>query len=355
LNTIPWSSNLTAVYRLNVGGDIWYQVNYNGKNGWIGAFIGGTTYANNTNCNLPTPYPTNWPQTAQIEPNEIPAGCNIDAYFQSEPPALLMARVAFGEAGVYNQVISGGGDTTGGAVFSDAVRVSWIIRMDAFLGLPNYASGVAGRSVSIASAVLQPNSFQPITDLKSQLASNGCNPAGITTENVRKMVYPINSANSVELYQLWIIYQTAVGSVITAPWTTMPNDTRGFDQFKGAVVGQACPAGANNLTRPGSGFSWAANQPFPPKQVYSYLDPVHGVDQQSRTCYQDVYHLDDWLWNQLTNNPNFLSNPATNTFPQRFCAVVLVNPNDPNDRYTLAQLTGLDGQPWPPGTCNPIP
>lgn len=75
-------------------------------------------------------------------------------------------------------------------------------------------------------------------------------------------------------------------------------------------------------------------------QVYLYTDPVYG---------QDVYHLDDWFWDVGINQ---IVDLATNVFLREFCVVDLVNPNIPDDIYPLAQLRGLDGSLWPPGTPN---
>ncbi len=89
-----------------------------------------------------------------------------------------------------------------------------------------------------------------------------------------------------------------------------------------------------------------------PPQVYPYYDPVYGgggLNQDFSTCYQDVYHLDDWFWSVGITQ---VSDLATNAFPQEFCVVDLVNPEDADDRYPLAQLTGLDGSSWPPGMPN---
>jgi len=364
LDTIPWTYTqpLTAIYRIDIGSDRWYQVsNYNGYSAWIGAIVGTDTYVDNPNCTLPTPYPANWPTIAQIESAEIPTGCDIDAYLRTEAGELVLARVTFGEAASYNTSATvTPGDTSGGIVFTDALRVSWIIRMDAFMGLPNYGPqhSVAGRSVSITDMILAPGQFAPITDLRSALKTNGCNPSGIGTSqaNVKRMVYPTNAQDRAELYQLWRIYQNIVISIINAQWSAMPSDIKGYEQFKGTAKADPCPAGADNLNRPGPGLSWATNQPYPPKTVYGFIDSRFGADQLRKTCYQDAYHLDDLFWAALIGNrpdlPQQPANTSSNIFPKEFCVAVLKNPDNEADVYPLAQLTGiLNASPWPPGPC----
>jgi len=365
ITTIPINTALTAVYRLDSQEgswqEIWYQVNYSGSDGWIAAKIGADEYAA-LSCILPLPYPSDWIAIAQIQATDIPQGCDIDFYLRSEPSALVLARLAYGEAAGFTVLNPNTLDALGGVSYLDANRVAWIARMGAFLGLGNYGLGYAGRSTPIVEEILRQGSYAPITELRAELSANGCNPSLISSEpspNLRRMVFPTNQPATngdygyVQLYELWRIYQDVVNNVINAPWTNMPNDVRGYEQFKGIQAGQVCPSGGNNLTRPGSGLSWAANQPYPPRTVYQFSDPLYGgtngVNHSFFTCYQDIYHLDDWFWavgiNQLTN-------PASNSFPREFCAIDLVNPQSPSDLYVLAQLRGLDGNLWPPGMPN---
>jgi Tol biopolymer transport system component len=381
LTTIPNNDPVTAIYKIEIQGsgvqkDVWYQVVHSsGLSGFIAARIADQIYASDVNCNLPEPYPSSWKATAQIFGSEIPQSastCDIATYLRTEQPELVMARVAFGEAAVYKRVstqIAPGTsqqDHTGGIVFSDALRVSWIIRLDAFLGLPNYgALSKAGISVSFIDMALQPGAYEPVGVLLSELSSNGCNPSAIVAENVRRMVFPQDDENNAELYQLWRVYRNTVGDpslsytngVAKSAWSTIPTDILGYDQFKGVDITATCPSGANGLTRPGSGFYWAANQPYPPKVVYGYIEPqnppyTRGDDQGRKTCYQDIYHLDDAFFASLNGNtPDLTQQPAgfsSNVFPKVFDAVKLCNPSDPNDIYFLAQLTGQNGQLWPP-------
>jgi hypothetical protein len=150
---------------------------------------------------------------------------------------------------------------------------------------------------------------------------------------------------------LWLIYQDVQANVINVPWSNMPPDLKGFEQFKGIKIAQVCPPGpgADYLTRPGSGFPTASNQPYPPKTVTPYQDLSYGSSQDRLTCYQDTLHLDDWFWAVGIND--IAANPSTNEFPRKFCVKTLVNPNDPVDIYPLAQLQGLlPGSKWPDGT-----
>jgi hypothetical protein len=220
--------------------------------------------------------------------------------------------------------------------------------MAALLGLPNYKpQSVAGLSVSITEIVLTVGQYDPITKLREELAANGCNPQIITNpilENVRSMSYPENAINKAELHQLWRIYQTIiVSNMLTSTWVNMPAAVRGYEQFKGAGKDENCPAGADNLTRPGPGLSWATNQPYPPKTVRRFAGP-RSVDQVRFNCYQDIYHLDDLFLTALNaNTPDLLQAQALitiNIFPKSFPVVRLVNPADPRDCYSLAQLTG---------------
>jgi hypothetical protein len=372
LTTIPWNTSLTVQYRLNVGTRIWYQVTFQGTTGWIAAFL-GQAFVNNTACSVPEPYPSNWPDQAVIDQADFVGGqpCTqqrIDDVLRQEPTELLLARVAYAEAAIYNPSIPGAA-FTGGIVFEDGLFIAWIIRLNALMGTPNYgALGRSGQSVTPTELILQPSSsFQPINDLRSQLMSLACNPASISSSdvrNVRRMVYPENSTseNGVELYQLWRLYQIIViNKIITSSWTLFPfsqPNLRGFDQFKGRRTDEICPQGGNGLSRPGSGFTWAANQPYPPKPVYEYIHPIRGTQQLRKTCYQDVYHLDDLLWTALNQNTpdlaQLLLDYSSNIFPQTYAAVFLWDPSTCGI-YPLAQLTGLNGSPWPtgikPATC----
>lgn len=173
------------------------------------------------------------------------------------------------------------------------------------------------------------------------------------------MVYPNNSSDKAELYQLYRIYQTVQISIINAAWSAMYQDIQRQDQFKGENVTAPCPSGENGLSRPGSGFTWAADQPYPPMQVYPYLDPK--PFQARKTCYQDTHHLDDLFLAALTSPqadlPQLPAAFALNTFPlpsskpNGYCVQILVDPNNPEDVYPLAQLTGKSGMSWPVGQC----
>jgi hypothetical protein len=298
---------------------------------------------------------------------------------------LVLARISFAEAAVYknlsNNLIPGTGnnDSTGGSVFSDASLIAWIARLDALLGIPNYSiAHRAGVSVSITEQVISPGAFDPITQLKKLLQTGyDCNPENIpynpgdpniaALDPIRKMAFPQNRAENVEVYQLWRIYQSIEKNIYSPdtnrPWSAMLSYTinspgytpqsisiSGYDQFKGVGVNERCPAGENGLTRPGRDYTWAANQPYAPKSVRPHIDPRFGSDQSRQTCYQDVYHLDDWFWDQDVSYINSVSN----TFPRIFCVAKLTNPQNPNDYYYLAQLRGLDGSAWPPdANCPP--
>jgi hypothetical protein len=360
LATIPANTTLTASYRLDVEGqDIWYQVEYNGQVGWIAARITGIVYVNNANCQIPAPYPPEWPSIAQVTATEIPVNCDLDAYLRSEPIALVLARLAYAEAGTFN--ITANGENFGGVVFSDALRIAWIARLNAFLGLPNYSIGIAGDSVPIIDQILAPNAFEPITQLNQKLPTVNCDPqnfSNLIDPTIRKMLFPENNASTngnvsyVQLYELWQIYQEIANHVIIANWTAIPNDLVGFDQFKGIESNKNCP-NLNDFSRPGLTVPGAEHQRFPPRIVYRYQDVLWGNHQSRITCYQDIYQLDDWFWVDGIGYPQ-VSNASL--FPRRFCVVAFVNPGDPQDIYFLARLLGanlIDPFPSPePTNCN---
>ena len=264
------------------------------------------------------------------------------------------------EAAIYQPVPAD--DFTDGVVYEDAICIAWVIRMNALMGLPNYGSrSRAGDSVAINEMVLTQGAYQPIDVLKTELVNNGCIPSNISINqpNVLRMVYPQNANNKAELFQFYRIYQTIRISIVNALWSDMPSDIRGFEQFKGTGINEECPSGEDNLMRPGSLLSWAANQPYPPRFVFPYLGSK--PNQARKTCYQDAYHLDDLFLAALNTaqpdlpqiSPTFISNrfPLPANKPVGYCVQVLVNPTSPNDIYPLAQLTGINGQPWPPGQC----
>ncbi len=284
LNIVPVNTTVLALYRLDIAGeDIWYQISYQDQVGWIAAFITETEYVDNINCSLPAPYPSDWPNIAQVTASEIPTECNIDAYLRSEPIALVLARLAYAEAGIFKEVADPDiALSSGGVVFSDAIRIAWIARFNAFLGLPNYGTGFAGNSVALIDQILAPNAFEPISDLKVELLENnsGCNPQSLNG-NLLKMMFPTNRPtgfvpNAVELYELWLIYQNIANNIVDSHWNTFPNDLRGFEQFKGIEFLNDCPSGADELTRPGTELPWATNQRFIPQKVYKYSDSSWG-------------------------------------------------------------------------------
>jgi len=363
----------TAIYRIDISnGDIWYEVQYVGQPlGWVPALSdGGIQYLDNRNCNLPTPYPSTWAQMADLQalPN-----CDLATEFNTEPPALVLARVVFGEAATFNSIQG----RSGGVVVSDAINIAWIVRLDAFLGLPNYKDkSIAGKSVSFVEQVLRPGQFTDITALQAILKQVNCDPSLIpdnkSSESIGRMVYPRNENTYVDLYLLWVIYSQINNNVINAPWSTMPSLLQNFDQYKGVNVPVSCSttAGGDGLLRPGPNFPWSSNQPYPPKKVLGIVDPKYGFNQLSMTCFQDVYHLDNLFLVSLANNTQDLAqqpaNSSSNIFPPAithvpwrptpiFCVEVLVNPTTTQDTYPLAQLTGKNGTPWPLGTCTPRP
>jgi hypothetical protein len=361
---IPWSTQLIATHRLvySSTNSTWYQVTYNGTVGWIAAQLQGTSLVTNPNCSLPSPYPDNpsnssdpqnWRNIAQISNAELGPACDLDTYLRNEAPSIVLARIAFAEASVF---------TIGSVVYEDAFRIAWVVRMDALMGLPRYGSQqIAGSSIGIADMVLSQGAFEPITNLKQGLSNTGCNPQSITDTAAQKFAFPTDSDNSANLFQLWTIYQRMASSVINSNWNTMngilldnngaPRYLRGYEQFKGIdATTQTCSAvaGANGLTRPGSGFTSAQNQPYPPQPVTGYTFDLNagsgsGNAQPRKTCYQDVYHLDDWFLSQA--NSNISTNMMPQTFPViRYCPV-------PGDEYFLAQLP-IPGGVWPiPQPC----
>jgi TolB protein len=356
LDTIPWGAGnpfiptpLTAKYSLVIQGNLWYEVHYGvnpGNDGWIAATTDGVSKVDKTDCPLPTPYPSTWSGVVDIQMAQIPGKCDINTYLKSEPPQLVLARAVYGEAAIYSSA---------DVVFSDAVNVSWIIRMDAFLGLPNYgAVSVAGRSVTTTDEILQPKQIVAITQLADDLPKAGCDPSSLSPGTSRKMVYPENTVSKAELYELWRVYQD-VARMYNAPWTTMSTlIVQHSDQYKGYP---AQPCNTKNYARPGAGYSWASTQPYPPQFQILYQDPKFGKNQSTFGCYQDVYHLDDLFWAALQgqSNANDLTQQqaqaaiTSNKFPKEFCVAVLQNPDFPTDKYPLAQLIGKDGKPWPPG------
>jgi hypothetical protein len=290
---------------------------------------------------------------------------------KNEPTELLLARIAYAEAAVFSTGGTGE-DFMGGVVFEDARLITWIVRLGALMGLPNYGSSfTAGLSTSIQDVILDPDEYQPITDLIASLTGSGanCDPTQFGTsvaDNVKRMVFPVNSElrQVVELFELWRIYQTVISdAVVTAPWASFPAtpfNLRGFEAFKGVAFGLSCPqtGAAQGLSRPGPGLTWAANQPYPPRAEGPYLHPVYGSKQAFKTCYQDTKHLDDLMWAGLTQTTPDLGAPlpngfASNTFVKQFPVVKLKNPADCADTYPLAQLTGKNGMPWPVATTCP--
>jgi hypothetical protein len=369
LDTIPWNTPLIAIYRLDIDSEIWYQVTYatstKTNTAWIAATIDGVTFnVSNGNCLLPLPYPADWPSIAQVDTSKIP-NCDIRAYLMNEPQELVLARAAFGETAEYVTNTGVGSDYIGGVVYNDAIRISWIIRLNAFMGLPNYAapSSKAGVSVPIQTQVTRPTYLQSLDALDQDLRSNGCDASIITADNIRRIVLPQNRTDDkgAELYELFRIYENIVTQVNSAPWQSLPKDIAHQDQFKGVPIAMPCPSGGNGLSRPGSSYTWAANQPYPPVTVFPYVPtndhtstPV-STYQARKSCYQDEYHLDDLYLAALTQaQPDLPLQPtgaSSNLFPKPFCVKVLVNPTNPTDTYPLAQLTGKDGSPWPPGNC----
>jgi hypothetical protein len=300
--------------------------------------------------------------------------CDVDAYLRLEVTQdreLVLARLAFAETASY-ALVPARNENSGGVVFDDALRISWLVRMDAMMGLPNYGTqSKAGISVAWIDQILAPSAFQPITDLKTQLNSVACNPDQISAQNygnVRRMVFPENSSGAdsthpAEIYQLYRIYRNIQTQVTNGVWdsarTGLP-DIIGFEQFKGISVDANCNtvSGADGLARPGAGFTWASNQPFPPKVTRAFLHPNPARPQANKTCYQDAYHLDDLFWSVLSGvlSPDLPAIPPTfsnDIFPlpanhsAGYDVIVLKNPDNCNDQYSLAQLTGKNGKPWP--------
>ena len=149
---------------------------------------------------------------------------------------------------------------------------------------------------------------------------------------------------------MWNIYQEAQ-QILSEPWSEMT--TKGYDGWLGLPAFDpntnlrtdcSSTVGGDDLKRPRSSLPWAANQLYPPQTVYP---ADYAIGQASFTCFSDASHLDDWFFDNLTlpENANW---DNLQTFPQAFDVVILVNPNDPEDLYPLAQLIGLDGNPWPP-------
>ena len=364
LTRIPADTQLVATYRI----DSFFQVNFNGILGWITTDVAFVNY--DTNCTLSPPYPADWVIAAQVTASDITDvsnSCNPIAYLQSEPATIAWARVAYAEASIYNR----GGGASGGVVFEDAIRIAWVARLDAFLGLKHYDElSTAGSTVPIVDQLVYINSlgnpsFQPVQKLQNRLPIVGCEAQQLSSDfdnNIKKSMYPTGS----DLYELWIIYRDIIDTVRDANWSTFPTDIQGHDQFKGVsdptpasplsssnLIIDLCAGGGSLRTRPGSGLIWTQTQPYESLDISPYLNPSFPAPTQlAYTCYQDAHHLDQWFFDQLPTNPSY---DSVDTFPMTFSVGRLQNPCIANDFYFLAQMPDQSGNLFPPATtpeCN---
>lgn len=353
---IPWETGVPVDQRFRDGTEEWYHVtNLNGVSGWTGwvaAQTTGVTFGTLAPCSQPLPDAIT---DAQYQALQLPCTTTAIAQLLTESDARVMARVAFAEASVYGSLVPDPRGTgfpptaSGGVVDMDVTNVLWLIRLRAFIGLAEYATGTAGQTVTIKREIfrdlvnntgtaLNPNpagytNYEPITVLW-----NGT-PCALGT-NVQRMLQPTR-AEAVRLLEI----ETEAQTILHVGWSQFPNgqnsptNLRGYEEFRGIQAPEPCRGdGGTLLTRPDNAGIWrqryGSSQPYPPNEVLQ----LHVPEAAFITCYRDSYHLDDWFFANLSSHPSW---DTRQTFPQTFRVGAM--DDCAGSRYPLAQLPFGDG------------